>query len=140
MDSRIMSLTAQIVSAHIGNNEVPTDQLSALIRKVHQALFTVSQSPSESTRAEPAVSVKKSAFADHLVCLECGKHFKTLKRHLTIEHQMTAHDYRSKFGLPDTYPMVAPDYAKFRSAIAKKIGLGSGGHRAAPKKSGTKRG
>jgi predicted transcriptional regulator len=130
-----MGLTTQIVSAHIGNNAVSADQLPSLIREVHQALAAVSQSPSESTRAEPAVSVKKSACADHLVCLECGKHFKTRKRHLIIEHQMTAHDYRRKFGLPDTYPIVAPDYAKVRSAVAKRIGLGQAGQ----KKTGRKR-
>jgi len=140
MDQTIMSLAAQIVSAHIGNNAVPADQLPALIREVHKTLATVSQSTVESTKAEPAVPVKKSAVADHLVCLACGKHFKTLKRHLTTDHNLTPHDYRNKFGLPVSYPMVAPDYAKVRSAMARRIGLGSGGRGTAPKTAGRKRG
>src|ERR1700733_5866681 len=126
MNTTIMGLTTKIVSAQIGNNTLPTDQLSTLIRAVHQTLAMVGQGPIETAKAEPAVPVKKSAFADHLVCLECARHFKTLKRHLTTDHHLTPHDYRSKFGLPDTYPMVAPDYAKVRSALAKKIGVGSG--------------
>jgi predicted transcriptional regulator len=126
MNTTIMGLTAKIVSAQLDNNALPTDQLSTLIRAVHQALATVGQGPVKPAKAEPAVPVKKSTFAGHLVCLECAKHFKTLKRHLTASHHLTADNYRSKFGLPDTYPMVTPDYAKVRSALAKKLGLGNG--------------
>ena len=140
MDTTIMGLTAKIVSAQLGNNTLPTDQLSTLIRAVHQTLATVGQGPIETAKAEPAVPVKKSAFADHLVCLECSRHFKMLKRHLTTDHHLTTHDYRSKFGLPDTYPVVAPDYAKVRSALAKKIGFGNGRRAADPKKVDTKQG
>jgi predicted transcriptional regulator len=137
MDDTILGLTAQIVSVFVGNNAVPTDQLPSLIQAVHRTLSTVGQAPVEATRAEPAVDVKKSVLADHLVCLACGKGFKTLKRHLRTEHQMTPEQYRASFGLPRAYPMIAPDYAKFRSTMAKKIGLG---RKAAPKKAGRKRG
>jgi predicted transcriptional regulator len=139
MDQDILGLTAQIVSAHVAHNEVPADQLPSLIREVHQTLATVGQAPIEPTKTKPAVPVKQSAFADHLVCLECGKHFKMLKRHLTTDHEMTPEQYRARFDLPREYPLVAPDYAKVRSALAKKIGLGRGGRGAAPKQPGRKR-
>ena len=126
MNDNILSLTARIVSAHISSNTVSSDQLPSLIRTVHQALATVGQSPVELPKAEPAVPVKRSAFADHLVCLECGKHFSTLKRHLMTDHQLTPAEYRVKFELPPEYPLTAPDYAKVRSAMAKRIGLGRG--------------
>jgi predicted transcriptional regulator len=139
MDETILSLTAQIVSDFVGHNAVPTDQLPSLIQAVHRTLSTVGQAPIEAAKSEPVVDVKKSVFGDHLVCLTCGKHFKTLKRHLRTEHGMAPEEYRARFGLPHGYPMVAPDYAKVRSAMAKKIGLGVGGKKAA-KKAGRKRG
>ena len=125
--STILSLAAQIVSAHVSNNSVSTDQLARLINDVHRALTTVGQATIEPPLSEPAVPVKKSVFADHLVCLDCGRQFSMLKRHLTTDHQMTPDQYRQKWGLPSGYPIVAPDYAKVRSALAKKIGLGLGG-------------
>ena len=137
MEDSILGLTAQIVSDFVARHAMPTDQLPKLIQAVHQTLSTVGQAPVEATKAEPIVDVRKSVLADHLVCLACGKHFRTLKRHLRTEHEMTPEEYRDRFGLPHTYPMVASDYAKVRSAMAKKIGLG----RVAPqKKVGRKRG
>jgi predicted transcriptional regulator len=141
MSYTILTLTAQIVSVFVGNNAVRADQLPSLIREVHRTLATVGEVPAEEAKAEPVVEVKKSVFPDHLVCLACGKSFKTIKRHLGSDHQLTPEQYRSTYGLPHSYPMVAPAYAKFRSAFAKKIGLGRGVHRRvkAAKKAGRKR-
>jgi predicted transcriptional regulator len=124
VDDQIKSLTADIVSAHIANNNVSADQLPGLIRDVHQALATVGQAPAEPIKAEPAVDVKKSVFPDHIICLECGQSLKMLKRHLATDHGMTPDEYRAKWGLPSTYPMVAPEYAATRSQLAKDSGLG----------------
>jgi predicted transcriptional regulator len=124
VDDQIKNLTADIVSAHIANNNVSADQLPGLIRDVHQALATVGQIPVEPIRAEPAVDVKKSVFPDHIICLECGTSLKMLKRHLATDHGMTPDEYRAKWGLPPTYPMVAPEYAATRSQLAKESGLG----------------
>jgi predicted transcriptional regulator len=120
----IKSLTAQIVSAHVANNDVPTQQLPAFIRGVYQALATVGKAAVEPIRAEPAVTVKKSVFADHIVCLDCGGSFKMLKHHLSTNHQMAPHEYRIKWDLPSSYPMVAANYAERRSQLAKDSGLG----------------
>ena len=124
MDYQLASLTADIVSAHVANNEVTLEQLPALIRDVHQALATVGQAPAEPIKAEPAVNPKESVFPDHIVCLECGATMKMLKRHLATDHGMTPDEYRAKWGLPPTYPMVAPEYAATRSQLAKDSGLG----------------
>jgi predicted transcriptional regulator len=124
VDYQIISLTSQIVSAHIANNEIAADQLPGLIRDVHQALATVGQAPVEPVKQEPAVDVKKSVFPDHIVCLECGASLKMLKRHLATDHDMTPDQYRAKWGLPSTYPMVAAEYAATRSQLAKESGLG----------------
>jgi predicted transcriptional regulator len=124
MEDRIISLTAQIVSAHVANNDVPADQLPGLIRDVHQALATVGQAPAEPIKREPAVDINKSVFADHVVCLECGASLKMLKRHLAEGHDMTPDEYRAKWGLPPTYPMAAPEYSAMRSQLAKDSGLG----------------
>lgn len=124
MDEKVLALAAQIVSAHAGNNVVPTEQLPELIRQVHHALATVGQHSADPVKAEPAVPVKKSVFGNHIVCLECGKHFSMLKRHIMTDHNLTVPQYRAKWELPSSYPLVAPDYAKVRSALAKKIGLG----------------
>jgi predicted transcriptional regulator len=124
VDSEIMNLTAQIVSAHVANNDVAVQQLSAFIRGVHQALATAGQAPAEPIKAEPAVAVKKSVFADHILCLDCGQSFKTLKRHISTDHQMTPDQYRAKWNLPASYPMIAAEYAATRSQLAKDIGLG----------------
>jgi MucR family transcriptional regulator, transcriptional regulator of exopolysaccharide biosynthesis len=140
VDNTILDLTAQIVSAHVSHNALPSDQLPSLISQVHHALATVGQTPVAATHTEPVVPVKKSVFADHLICLVCGKSFKTLKRHVMSDHQMTVEQYRERFELPRSYAMVAADYTKARSAMAKRIGLGRGGRAAAPKKAGRKRG
>jgi predicted transcriptional regulator len=126
----VLSLAAQIVSAHVSNNSVAPDQLPKLINDVHRALATVGQVAAEQPKAEPVVPIKKSVFADHLVCLDCGKQFSMLKRHLMTDHKLTVDQYRQKWGLPSSYPAVSPDYAKTRSVLAKKIGLGREGRAA----------
>jgi predicted transcriptional regulator len=120
----VLSLTAQIVAAHVANNTIDPADLPKLINDVHRALANAGQSTATPPRAEPAVDIKRSVRNDHIVCLECGKHFSMLKRHLNTDHQLTPQEYRQKWGLPPTYPVVAPDYAKTRSALANKIGLG----------------
>jgi predicted transcriptional regulator len=120
----VLSLTAKIIAAHVANNRVDPADLPKLINDVHRALANAGQSTAAPPRAEPAVDIKRSVRSDHIVCLECGKHFSMLKRHLNTDHQLTPQEYRQKWGLPLTYPVVAPDYAKTRSALAKKIGLG----------------
>jgi predicted transcriptional regulator len=121
-----IELTAQIVSAYVGNNTVASHDLSALISQVHSALSRVSSGQSESQvePLKPAVSVKRSITPDHIVCLEDGKKFKSLKRHLRTQYHMTPEQYREKWGLPPDYPMVAPNYAQARSQLAKQMGLG----------------
>ena len=120
----LLSLTAQIVSAHVANNAVQANALPELINHVYQALTSVGSAPVQSAKPEPAVPVKKSVFADYLICLEDGKKLKMLKRHLMTSYGMTAEDYRTRWDLPENYPMVAPNYAQKRSTLAKAIGLG----------------
>ena len=127
MDERILGLAAQIVSAHVGNNNVPTEELPALIRQVCETLATVGNEPAQPVRPEPAVPVKRSVFEDHIVCLACGDNFKILKRHLQTDHNLSINAYREMYSLPHDYPMVAPSYAERRSALARKIGLGRKG-------------
>lgn len=124
-----IELTASIVSAYVGNNPVPAAELPALISQVHGALARVSgngaaPAVADQTPAKPAVSVKKSMTPEYLVCLEDGKRFKSLKRHLRTQYGMTPEQYREKWGLPADYPMVAPNYAVARSRLAKQMGLG----------------
>ena len=121
-----IELTASIVSAYVSNNSVPAQDLSALINQVHTALTRVSSGQGEmaSEPLKPAVSVKKSITADYIVCLEDGKKFKSLKRHLRTQYNMTPDQYREKWSLPPDYPMVAPNYAIARSELAKQMGLG----------------
>ena len=121
-----IELTATIVSAYVSNNPVPAQDLSALINQVHSALTRVSTGQGDITSEplRPAVSVKKSITPDHIVCLEDGKKFKSLKRHLRTQYSMTPEQYREKWGLPADYPMVAPNYAAARSQLAKQMGLG----------------
>jgi predicted transcriptional regulator len=133
----VLGLTAQIVSAHVAKNSVEAERLPDLIRDVYRALATVGEQPAEQTRPKPAVPPTKSVFADHIVCLEDGKKMKMLKRHLMTDHNLTPDQYRARWGLPSTYPMVASNYAKTRSALAKKIGLGQ--TRSVPRKAGRKR-
>ena len=120
----ILTLTAQIVSAHVSNNSVSSEALPDLIRHVHQALSGVGQPVAEPEKLQPAVPVKRSVFPDYIVCLEDGKKLKMLKRHLQSAYSMTPDQYRERWGLPSDYPMVAPNYAERRSALARQIGLG----------------
>ena len=136
MPDFILSLAAQVVSAHVAKNAVSPEDLPKLIQDVHRALANAGQATVEPPRGEPAIAIKKSVTAAHLVCLECGKHFSMLKRHLSTDHQLTPEQYRQKWSLPQSYPIVAPDYAKTRSALAKKIGLGRKGPMQASKASG----
>jgi predicted transcriptional regulator len=122
-DNSMLGLAAQIVSAHVSRNPVNSGDLPKLITDVHKALNTAGQ-PTEPPRGEPAVSIRQSVKPDHLVCLECGKHFSMLKRHLANDHSLTPAEYRQKWELPHDYPIVAPAYAAVRSKLAKKIGLG----------------
>ncbi|MFK7792972.1 MAG: MucR family transcriptional regulator [Devosiaceae bacterium] len=121
-----LETTTQIVSAYVGNNIVPADQLAHLIASVDQALAALSGSatPEPIQPQEPAVSIRKSIADHHLVCLDCGKTFKSLKRHLNTSHGLKPAEYQQKWGLPNDYPMVAPAYAERRSEIAKNLGLG----------------
>jgi predicted transcriptional regulator len=121
-----IDLTANIVSAYLSNNPTPASEIANLISQVHSALLRVSSGRTEAPLepSKPAVSVKKSVAPDYLVCLEDGKRFKSLKRHLRTQYNMTPEQYREKWGLPPDYPMVAPNYAVARSQLAKKMGLG----------------
>jgi predicted transcriptional regulator len=134
--SDVIEMTADIVSAYVGNNSVSATELPALIQSVHRALAGVSVGGEavEVTPKEPAVPVRRSITPDHLVCLEDGRKFKSLKRHLRTKYNMSPEEYRAKWGLPKDYPMVAPNYAKARSDLAKQMGLGQGGRQAARKK------
>lgn len=125
---RLLGYAAQIVSAHVSKNAVPAQELSTLIEKVYEALRTAgAENPAAppAERPEPAVPIRRSVFADYLICLEDGKKLKMLKRHLKTAYNMTPDAYRRRWGLPADYPMVAPNYAKHRSALARQIGLGT---------------
>lgn len=123
--SNFTELTAEIVSAYVANNPVPTANLAELIATVHSAVSGLS-SPTSQVAASPtpAVNPKRSVQPDYIVCLEDGKRFKSLKRHLMTHYELTPEAYREKWGLPRDYPMVAPSYAAARSALAKSMGLG----------------
>ena len=120
----VLEWTAQIVSAHASNNTMAPDALPALIQDVYRALLGLGAQPEVVEKPQPAVPVKKSVTADHIVCLEDGRTFKSLKRHLRAKYNLSPEQYRAKWGLPPDYPMVAPNYAKARSDLAKAIGLG----------------
>jgi predicted transcriptional regulator len=124
--SNYIELAAEIVSAYVSNNSVPAGDLPGLIGEVHTALNKVgngaTEAPAEAPK--PAVSVRKSVTPDYIICLEDGKKFKSLKRHLRTQYDMTPEQYREKWGLAPDYPMVAPNYAKARSELAKEMGLG----------------
>jgi predicted transcriptional regulator len=122
----LVEIAAEVVSAYVSNNPVPAADLPQLIRSVHSALIGLSQpaAPAKEERAAPAVNPKKSVFEDYIICLEDGKKFKSLKRHLMTHYRLTPEAYREKWGLDSSYPMVAPNYAKQRSALAKQMGLG----------------
>ena len=119
-----LSQVAEIVSAYVSNNSVPTNQVSDLITSVHKSLRNLGGKPPETLK--PAVPIKQSVKPDYIVCLEDGKKLKMLKRHLRTSYNLSPDEYRKKWGLKDDYPMVAPKYAAQRSELAKKIGLGKG--------------
>jgi predicted transcriptional regulator len=125
----LLGLTAQIVAAHVSNNSVSLAEVPSLIEQVHRTLSGLGTTPAVAApppeRPQPAVPVKKSVTDDYLVCLEDGKKLKMLKRHLKTAYDMTPEQYRERWGLPQDYPMVAPNYARHRSSLAKKIGLGT---------------
>jgi predicted transcriptional regulator len=133
--SELIEMTADIVSAYVGANTVSATDLPSLIQSVHKALAGVStgEETVEVAPKEPAVSIKKSITPDFLICLEDGRKFKSLKRHLRTKYNLSPEDYRAKWGLAKDYPMVAPNYAAARSNLAKQMGLGQGGRQAAKK-------
>lgn len=125
----LLELTADIVAAYVGNNTVAQADLAKLIANIYQSLAAATlgnaeNRPSEAAELKPAVPVRKSITPDFIICLEDGKKFKSLKRHLRTHYDLSPEQYREKWGLPSDYPMVAPNYAEARSSLAKKIGLG----------------
>jgi len=126
MHETLITLTADIVAAHVSNNSVAVSDVAMLIDNVHAALNKLSSQNEtvEEERPEPAVSIRSSVKPDYIVCLEDGKKLKMLKRHLMTHYNMTPDEYRARWNLPADYPMVAPNYAETRRALAKKIGLG----------------
>lgn len=120
----IMECASDIVSAYVSNNPIQSAELPDLIREIHSTLKALGNSTNGSGTLEPAVPVKKSITDEFLICLEDGKKFKSLKRHLRSKYGLSPEEYREKWGLPYDYPMVAPSYARKRSALAKEMGLG----------------
>ena len=122
-------ITARIVAAYVANNRINATELPGLISQTYAALASIDQDATEtpSEPQKPAVSVKKSVTPDHVTCLEDGKQFKSLKRHLRTDHNLTPEEYRAKWDLPKDYPMVAPNYAEARSNLAREMGLGQKG-------------
>ncbi|MBA2124697.1 MucR family transcriptional regulator [Hyphomicrobium methylovorum] len=125
--SELVTITATIVAAYVSNNTVASAELPALIAETHAALSRVAgRAPiPEREEAKPKIAVKKSILPDYIICLEDGKKFKSLKRHLRTHYNLSPEEYREKWGLPPDYPMVAPNYASARSQLAKKMGLGT---------------
>jgi len=122
----LLTLTTEIVAAHVSNNTVSLSDLPQLINQVYNSLANIGTAPAAPlSRPQPAVSIKKSVQPEYLVCLEDGKKLKMLKRHLKTAYNMTPEAYRERWGLPPDYPMVAPNYAEQRSRLAKEIGLGT---------------
>ena len=123
----LMAYTVEIVASYVRNNTVAAEDLPRLIQTTHQALsrVTIEPAPPERDDVKPAIAVKRSVTSDYIVCLEDGKKFKSLKRHLRTHYNLSPEQYREKWGLPHDYPMVAPNYAAARSDLAKKMGLGT---------------
>jgi len=122
----LIELTTEIVSAYVGNNPVQAGELPGLIREIHDSLSSLTPGQKALAELKPAVAIKKSITDDHIICLEDGKKFKSLKRHLRSKYDMSPEEYRDKWSLPYDYPMVAPAYARERSRLAKQMGLGQG--------------
>jgi len=123
-DIALIELTTQIATAYLKNNSIPSSELPTVIATIHTALSKVGMPEPGTASQEPAVPIKKSVHRDYIICLEDGKKLKMLKRHLRTVYNMTPAEYRTKWGLPSDYPMVAPAYAERRSEFAKSIGLG----------------
>lgn len=126
---KLLTLTSQIVAAHVSHNSITADALPGLIHSVYQSLTTIGQPQAapvvDKKKPEPAVSPRRSVFAEYIICLEDGKKLKMLRRHLKTAYNMTPEQYRERWNLPPDYPMTAPNYAKQRSKLAKQIGLGT---------------
>lgn len=130
--SELIELTAEIASSYLSNNKVDLEAMPSVIRSIYAALSGAgAPAPSAAAPQTPAVSIRKSVGDDFIICLEDGRRFKSLKRHLRTKYGLSPEEYRAKWGLPKTYPMVAPSYAAARSALAKVMGLGQGSHRRA---------
>jgi predicted transcriptional regulator len=125
----LLTLTTDIVSAHLSNNSVTVADLPQLINQVYQSLSGIGKVPAVAPRPQPAVPIKRSIHPDYIVCLEDGKKLKMLKRHLMTAYKLTPETYRERWGLAPEYPMVAPNYARQRSRLAKEIGLGTRGRK-----------
>ena len=125
MKETLITLTSDIVAAHVSNNDVDVESVPSLISNVYSALSTLGGAAGvKEERPEPVVTVRASVKKDHIVCLDCGKRMKMLKRHLSTEHGMTPDEYRARWELGPEYPLVAPNYAETRRKLAKEIGLG----------------
>ena len=123
----IIELTADIVSAYVGNNVIPVTEVPGLVNEVHKALAAAASGEAlREAQLKPPVPIKKSVHDDYIICLEDGKKFKSLKRHLRAHYDMSPAEYREKWNLPSDYPMVAPAYARRRSELAREMGLGRG--------------
>ena len=125
VNNNLIGLTSQIVSAYVGNNPVQGEDLSSLIKEVHASLSCLSNQQTVA-KLRPAIPIRKSVTDDYIICLEDGKKFKSLKRHLQSKYGMSPEEYRERWQLPHDYPMVSPSYARQRSELAKKMGLGQG--------------
>jgi predicted transcriptional regulator len=123
-NSVLLECTASIISAYVANNTIQKENLASLIADTFNSLAQADRAEPAVEELKPAVPIKRSVQPDHIVCLEDGKKFKSLKRHLMSQYQMTPQEYREKWGLPADYPMVAPNYAQARSELARKMGLG----------------
>ena len=136
--SELIEVTASLVAAYVGGNTIATTDIPGLIRSVHKSLANLGGRAEASTEAskEPAVPVKRSITPDYLICLEDGRKFKSLKRHLRTKYDLSPEQYRARWDLPKDYPMVAPNYALARSNLAKQMGLGQGGRKPARKARG----
>lgn len=134
--SELIEVTASLVAAYVGGNTIAATDVPALIRSVHKALTDIGGAGEVEVEAakEPAVSVRRSITPDYLICLEDGRKFKSLKRHLRTKYDMSPEQYRARWDLPKDYPMVAPNYAQARSDLAKQMGLGQGGRKPARKR------
>lgn len=138
--ANLTDMVVEIVAAYVSKNSIPATELPMLISSVHTSISGLAngQDAKPAEPQQPAVSVKKSVGQDYIICLEDGRKFKSLKRHLRTKYGMSPEDYRAKWGLPKDYPMVAPSYAEARSNLAKKMGLGQGGRQAATRARGRK--